>query len=89
MAEGAIEFAMPKLGHLMEEGIIVRWMKKVGDWVQKDEILLEVETEKAVVEVESNVSGVLLRILVEEGATVEVGRPLALFGEAGRTENPS
>lgn len=81
----AVEFNMPKLGHLMEEGTIVSWRKEVGDRVEEGEILLEVETEKAVLEVESNTSGVLLKILVEEEETVEVGTPLALLGEPGET----
>jgi len=81
----AVEFTMPKLGHLMEEGTVVSWRKKVGDSVEEGEIILEVETEKAVLEVESNMSGVLLKILVEEEETVEVGTPLAVLGEPGET----
>ena len=79
----AVEFTMPKLGHLMEEGTIVSWKKQPGDQVEKGEIILEIETEKTVLEVESNVSGVLLKIIVDEDETVEVGTPLALVGEAG------
>jgi len=79
----ATEFTMPKIGHLMEEGTIVSWRKQVGDSVEEDEILLEVETEKAVFEVESNISGTLLKVLVEDGETAEVGIPLALIGEVG------
>lgn len=79
----AIEFTMPKLGHLMEEGMVGRWLKQVGEKVEKGDILLEVEMDKAVLEVESFVSGTLLKILVEEGATVPVGTPLALLGEPG------
>jgi len=79
----AVEFTMPKLGHLMEEGTIVSWKKQPGDQVEKGEIILEIETEKTVLEVESNVSGVLLKIMVDEDETVEVGTPLALIGEGG------
>ena len=79
----AIEFAMPKLGHLMEEGTVAGWKKQVGDKVEEGDVLLEVETEKAVLEVESNVSGVLLKILAKEEETVEVGAPIAVLGEPG------
>lgn len=79
----AVEFTMPKLGHLMEEGMVGRWLKQVGERVEKGDILLEVEMDKAILEVESFVSGTLLKILVEEGETVPVGTPLALLGEPG------
>lgn len=79
----AVEFTMPKLGHLMEEGMVGRWLKQVGERVEKGDILLEVAMDKAVLEVESFVSGTLLKILVEEGETVLVGTPLALLGEPG------
>jgi pyruvate dehydrogenase E2 component (dihydrolipoamide acetyltransferase) len=67
----------------MEEGMVSRWLKGVGERVEKGDILLEVEMDKAVLEVESFVSGTLLQILVEEGETVPVGTPLALLGEPG------
>lgn len=72
------EITMPMLGHLMEEGTVVSWKKKVGDRIERGEIILEVEMDKATVEVESFVSGVLTKILVEEGIKVPVGTPLAL-----------
>ena len=77
----ATEFTMPKLGHLMEEGKVVRWCKQVGERVEEGEILLEVETDKAVLEVESDSSGVLLKVLVEPDQVAIVGVPLALIGE--------
>ena len=73
------EFDMPKLGHLMEEGRVVRWAKAQGQPIAKGETLLEVEMEKAVLEVESPVAGVLHMILVTEGESVPVGAPLALI----------
>ena len=82
----AIEFTMPKLGHVMEEGTVVCWRKQIGDRVEKGEILLEVESEKAVIEVESTVSGVLLKILVEPDQTAPVGMPLAMLDEHGTKE---
>ena len=61
----APEFTMPKLGHLMEEGTVLAWKKMVGDAVEKGEILLEIEMDKATMEVESNLSGTLQEILIE------------------------
>ncbi len=81
----AIEFTMPKLGHVMEEGTIVRWLKEVGDRIEKEDIVLEIQMDKALSEVESFVSGTLLRILVSEGETVPVGAPLAIIGDPGES----
>lgn len=67
------------LGEVMEEGRVVAWRKQVGDAITKGEILLEVETDKAVMEVESPATGVLVKILVEEDETVPVNTPLALI----------
>jgi len=76
------DFTMPKLGHLMEEGTIVAWKKRVGDRVVQGEILLEVESEKGILGAESDTSGTLAEILVPEGRTVAVGTPIARI-EAG------
>ena len=57
---------MPKLGFDMAEGTLVRWVKAEGDQVKKGEVLAEIETDKATVEVESSFSGVVLRHLVNE-----------------------
>lgn len=70
---------MPMLGEVMEEGRIVAWLKKEGDSVERGENLLEVETDKAIMEVESTATGVLKKILVAEGETVPVNAPLALI----------
>jgi pyruvate dehydrogenase E2 component (dihydrolipoamide acetyltransferase) len=75
----ATEFTMPMLGEVMEEGRIVAWHKQIGDKVEKGEIILEVETDKAVMGVESPVTGVLSKILVTEGETVPVNTPLAVL----------
>ena len=75
----ATEFTMPMLGEVMEEGRIVAWHKQVGDKVEKGSIILEVETDKAVMGVESPASGVLSKILVTAGETVPVNTPLALI----------
>lgn len=75
----ATEFTMPKLGEVMEEGKVLEWKKKEGEAIAKGEILLEVETDKAVMEIESTVSGILRKILVPAGETVPVNSPLALI----------
>lgn len=73
-----IEITMPMLGHFMEEGTIVSWKKKTGEHIEKGEIIFEVETDKVTMGVESLVSGVITKILVEEGAKIPVGTPLAI-----------
>lgn len=75
------EITMPKLSDTMEEGTLLKWFKKEGDYVQKGETLFEVETDKAVMEVESFVSGILSQIFVQEGEKVPVGTPIAMIGE--------
>ncbi|MBV8204274.1 MAG: 2-oxo acid dehydrogenase subunit E2, partial [Candidatus Eremiobacteraeota bacterium] len=64
---------MPQLGETVTEGTVGRWLKKVGDNVQKYEPLLEVETDKVASEIPSPFAGVLTKIHVEEGTTVPVG----------------
>ncbi|MBV9708588.1 MAG: 2-oxo acid dehydrogenase subunit E2 [Chloroflexi bacterium] len=71
---------MPKMGDTMEEGKILRWLKKEGDQVAKGEPLAEIETEKVNIEAESFSSGVLRKILVPEGAIAAVGAGIALIG---------
>ena len=75
----ATEFTMPKLGHLMEEGTVLSWKKAVGDIIETGDILLEVETDKATMEVESNLTGTVKEILIQEEQTVPVGTPLAII----------
>jgi pyruvate dehydrogenase E2 component (dihydrolipoamide acetyltransferase) len=73
---------MPKLGFDMAEGTLVRWAKKVGEPISKGDVLAEIETDKATVEVESSASGVVRRLLVDEGAVVPVNSPIAVIGTA-------
>ncbi len=73
---------MPQAGQSMEEGTIVRWLKNEGDKVTAKEILLEVETDKAVVEVEAGHDGTLRKIIVPAGTTVPVRARIALIGDA-------
>jgi pyruvate dehydrogenase E2 component (dihydrolipoamide acetyltransferase) len=72
---------MPQLGETVTEGTVTRWMKGVGDPVERDEPLFEVSTDKVDSEVPSPASGVLTEILVPEGETVEVGVKLAVIGD--------
>jgi len=73
---------MPKLGFDMAEGTLVRWVKKVGESISKGDVLAEIETDKATVEVESSASGVVRSLLVDEGAVVPVNSPIAIVGTA-------
>lgn len=68
---------MPKIGLDMEEGTVSTWIKKVGDHVEVDDVLLEIETDKATTEVKSSVAGTLTEILAEEGDTVEITKTIA------------
>jgi pyruvate dehydrogenase E2 component (dihydrolipoamide acetyltransferase) len=74
---------MPKLGFDMREGELVSWVKQIGDQVNKGDIIAEIESDKATLELESQVSGVLLKTLYEPGAVVAVGENLAIVGAAG------
>jgi pyruvate dehydrogenase E2 component (dihydrolipoamide acetyltransferase) len=71
---------MPKMGDTMEEGKILRWIKREGDPVVKGESLAEVETDKVNIEIESFASGVLRKILVPEGESAPIGAGIALIG---------
>lgn len=73
---------MPKLGFDMAEGTLIRWVKAEGDSVAKGELLAEIETDKATVEVESMYGGTVRKHLVGEGAIVPVNTPIAVIGEA-------
>jgi pyruvate dehydrogenase E2 component (dihydrolipoamide acetyltransferase) len=74
---------LPKLSPTMEEGTLVAWTKKEGDEVEVDDLLAEVETDKATMEFRSFDRGVLLKILVPEGETLEPDVPVAIIGKAG------
>lgn len=76
-------FLMPKLGMDMEEGIIARWIKNEGDAVSKGELIAEIETDKAAVEVESPVSGTILKVFFDEESEVPCGQPIAVIGQPG------
>lgn len=81
----SVEIVMPQMGESITEGTISKWLKKVGDTIEKDEPILEISTDKVDAEVPSAGAGVLLEIRYQEGETVEVGTVLAVVGEAGET----
>ena len=81
---------MPKLGFDMAEGMLVRWVKQVGENINKGDVLAEIETDKATVEVESSASGVVLQLIVDQGTMVPVNAPIAVIGAAGeKVEAPA
>src|SRR5215475_13020999 len=73
------EVNMPRLSDTMQEGTITRWLKKPGDEVKRGDIIAEVETDKANMEVEAYDSGLLERILVQEGETAPIGQVIAII----------
>jgi len=75
--------SMPKLGFDMAEGLLVRWVKQVGENINKGDVLAEIETDKATVEVESSATGVVLQLIVDQGTMVPVNAPIAVVGQAG------
>lgn len=79
----AIIIDMPKLSDTMEEGVIAKWNVKEGDTVKSGDIIAEVETDKATMDVEVFDSGVILKILVKEGEAVPLGGKMAIIGEKG------
>ncbi len=74
---GAVDVTMPQMGVSVVEGTIVEWKKQPGDWIEADETICEISTDKIDTEVPSPASGRVAELLVEVGATVEVGVVLA------------
>lgn len=79
----ATEVIMPQLGESVVEGTVTKWLKQEGDTIEEFEPLLEINTDKVDTEVPAPADGLLLRIYVAEGETVEAGRLLAMVGEEG------
>ena len=77
------DVVMPQMGESIAEGTIVRWIKKVGDKVDRDEPLFEISTDKVDAEIPSPAAGVLLEVRAKEGETVPVNTVVAVIGEAG------
>src|SRR3954471_24010528 len=80
---------MPRLSDTMTEGTIAKWLKHPGDEVKKGEILLEIETDKATMELEAYESGVVEKVLVNEGQTVPIGQPIMLIGDGSGASEPA
>ena len=78
---------MPQLGETVAEGTVAAWHKKQGDTVEKNDVLLDVETDKAATEVPAPVAGVIASVLVPEGKTVDVGTVLAVIDADGAAES--
>lgn len=76
-----IEIPMPKMGESIMEGTIIKWYKKPGDTVKKDETIFEISTDKVDTEVPSPVEGILVEILFNEGDTIEVGKTVAFIDD--------
>jgi pyruvate dehydrogenase E2 component (dihydrolipoyllysine-residue acetyltransferase) len=74
---------MPKMSDTMEEGVVVKWLKREGDRVAWGDALAEIETDKAILELEASVAGVLGKILAWEDTKVPVGQPIAIISAAG------
>ena len=90
-AEGpGTEVLMPQMGESITEGTITKWLKKVGDTVQRDEPIFEISTDKVDAEIPSPVAGTLSEIKVQEGATVTINTVVAVIGgAAGKTAAPA
>jgi pyruvate/2-oxoglutarate dehydrogenase complex dihydrolipoamide acyltransferase (E2) component len=82
--ETLVVVSMPQMGVSVAEGTIVAWHKQVGDWVEADETLAEVTTDKIDTEIPSPASGRLAEVLVEPGVTVDIGTPLARIATDAR-----
>jgi pyruvate dehydrogenase E2 component (dihydrolipoamide acetyltransferase) len=74
---------MPKLGFDMREGVLVGWNKSVGDSVKKGEVVAEIESDKATLELEAQASGILLKLLASDGDVIPIGGNLAIVGQEG------
>ena len=82
----SVEVVMPKMGESIQEGTILRWVKKVGDLVERDEVIVEISTDKVDTEVPSPSAGVISQILFAEGDVVEVGKVIVVLdGNVGAT----
>ncbi|GAB6876731.1 dihydrolipoamide acetyltransferase family protein [Thermaerobacter litoralis] len=85
----AYEFRLPDVGEGIHEGEIVRWLVKPGDRVQEDQPLVEVQTDKATVEIPSPVAGVVAELRAAEGDVVQVGSVIVVIDTAARAEEPA
>ncbi|HET6911241.1 MAG TPA: dihydrolipoamide acetyltransferase family protein [Mycobacteriales bacterium] len=79
---------MPRLSDTMTDGILTQWLKHEGDTVQRGDVLAEIETDKATMELEAHDSGVLTRIIAGPGSTVPIGQPIAVIGDEDAAAAP-
>nr|WP_308215453.1 biotin/lipoyl-containing protein [Sinobaca sp. H24] len=77
----AFEFKLPDIGEGIHEGEIVKWFVKVGDTIKEDDILVEVQNDKAVVEIPSSVDGTVKEVRVDEGVTTTVGEVILVIDD--------
>src|SRR5271165_1712751 len=77
------DVVMPQMGESITEGTLTKWLKKVGDTVQRDEPLFEISTDKVDAEIPSPAAGVLTEIKVPEGSTVQINTVVAVLGGSG------
>ncbi|MBK6915747.1 MAG: hypothetical protein IPH11_19560 [Ignavibacteriales bacterium] len=82
-----MEIVMPKMGESVSEGTIIKWHKKVGDKVKRDEIIFEISTDKVDTEIPASADGILTNINVKEGETVEVGTVVAILSVESEAES--
>src|SRR5882762_7983405 len=75
------EVVMPQMGESIFEGTITKWLKKVGDHVDRDEPLFEISTDKVDSEIPAPAAGIVQEILVKEGATVQINTVVAVIGD--------
>jgi pyruvate dehydrogenase E2 component (dihydrolipoamide acetyltransferase) len=75
------DITMPRLSDTMEEGVIATWRKKVGDTITAGDVLVEIETDKAIMELEAYDDGVLERVIVGEGESAPIGTPIGVIGD--------
>ncbi|WP_396898654.1 dihydrolipoamide acetyltransferase family protein [Mycolicibacterium sp.] len=79
------EITMPRLSDTMEDGVIIAWHKNIGDRVEPGEVLAEIETDKAIMELEAYDAGILEHMLAGEGDRVPIGVPIAIIGDGSGT----
>jgi pyruvate/2-oxoglutarate dehydrogenase complex dihydrolipoamide acyltransferase (E2) component len=79
----AAAIGMPKFGQTMSEGTIVSWEKQIGDFIRKGEVFLKIESDKAVLDVEAEAAGYLLKTVAQPGEVVPCGQTIAYIGDQG------
>ena len=79
----AIPVEMPKMSDTMEEGVLAAWLKEEGDTISAGDVVAQVETDKATMDLEVYDDGVLLKRVIEEGDSIPIGGLIAILGKAG------